>query len=123
MYNGPAVRATMVKRLLWLTFYSLPLIAYSANFTEPHGEVARPQRAANFTQPVKVIIYKSRGAESASLSANPARPMTPAALRTSAQEVKAYVRRQAVEFGVDPFLALWIVKHESSFNPSAKGDG
>ena len=28
---------------------------------------------------------------------------------------KAYVRTQAMEYVVDPQLALWIVKHESSF--------
>ena len=113
----------MLKKLLWLAFYSLPLIAYSANFTEPRGEVAPPHRTASVTTPVKVIIYRSRGADSGSLSADAVRPMTPTASRTSVQEVKAYVQRQAVEFGVDPFLALWIVKHESSFNPRAKGDG
>ena len=43
--------------------------------------------------------------------------------RTNTQEVKAYVRTQATKNGVDPQLALWIVKHESSFNPHARGDG
>ena len=28
---------------------------------------------------------------------------------------KAYVRTQAMEYVVDPQLALWIAKHESSF--------
>jgi hypothetical protein len=28
-----------------------------------------------------------------------------------------------LEYGVNPKLALWIVKHESQFNPRAKGDG
>ena len=43
--------------------------------------------------------------------------------KPTAREVKAYVQRQALEYGVDPHLALWIVKHESQFNPRAKGDG
>jgi transglycosylase-like protein with SLT domain len=122
IYNPLPARMDMVKRLLWLAFYSLPLIAYSANFTEPRAAVAPPQKTANFTQPVKVIIYKN-GADSASLSADLASSIKPLVMRTTAQEVKSYVRRQAVEYGVDPFLALWIVKHESSFNPRAKGDG
>lgn len=113
----------MVKRLLWLAFYSLPLIAYSANFTEPRGAVAPHQKTANFTQPVKVIIYKSQGAGFARLSTDPASSMKQPEVRPTAQEVKSYVHRQAMEYGVDPFLALWIVKHESSFNPRAKGDG
>ena len=41
----------------------------------------------------------------------------------SAGEVQAYVREQASEYGVNPNLAVWIVKHESQFNPRAKGDG
>jgi hypothetical protein len=41
----------------------------------------------------------------------------------AAQAVKAYVEARALKYGVNPNLAIWIVKHESQFNPRAKGDG
>jgi hypothetical protein len=69
-----------------------------------------------------VIIYKGRRAELTSPSREPAISVKPHSGPT-VQEVKAYVRAQAMEFGVNPLLALWIVKHESQFNPHAKGDG
>lgn len=117
------MKAHVIKKLLWLIFYSLPLIAFAANLTEPRTEVARPQTLQTFSSPVKVIIYKSRRAQLAGL---------PRALGNSvklhggipaAQAVKAYVEAQAMKYGVNPTLAIWIVKHESQFNPRAKGDG
>jgi len=113
----------MTKKLLWLTFYSLPVIAFAANFTEPRAQSATISAAPSFLQPVKVIIHKSRvpyGATLVSVSADSGQ----ASYTTStAQQLKAYIQRQALEHGVSPRLALWIVKHESQFNPRAKGDG
>src|ERR1035437_1773185 len=64
----PPVKATIIKKLLWLVFYSLPLIAFAANLTEPRSDIVRPQSSQNFPMPVKVIIYKSRRAHFADVS-------------------------------------------------------
>lgn len=121
----------MIKTLLRITFYSLPLIAFAANFTEPRAAMVSPPGAPSTASPapvMKVTIYKSRGLR---LAGTPAvaiaatKSIAPKWLagRPSAQDVKAYVQTEAVQRGVDPKLALWIVKHESSFNPRARGDG
>jgi hypothetical protein len=117
------MQTTVIKKLLALTFYSLPLIAFAANFTEPRTQIVSRQSEQNFSLPVKVTIYKSRRAELATLARLPADPLRLQSDRPTAQQVKAYVQNQAMEYGVNPKLALWIVKHESQFNPHAKGDG
>jgi hypothetical protein len=117
------MKANVIKKLLWLAFYSLPLAAFSANLTEPRAEAVRPPSPQNFSAPVKVIIYKSRQAQPTGLfrvQDNSAR-LESGVLTTRA--VKAYVETQARKYGVDPLLALWITRHESQFNPRAKGDG
>ena len=122
------MKTTIAKKLFWLTFYCLPMIGFAANFTEPRAEVAVPQSAPISRLPLKVIIYKSRRAQVASASQESpisAKPRTGAAgarMGPTIPEVRAYVRAQALEFGVNPLLALWIVKHESQFNPRARGD-
>jgi hypothetical protein len=117
------MKATIIKKLLWLTFYSLPLIAFGANLTEPRSEVVRSQTVQTFTSPLKVIIYKSRVAQLGDQS----RVLGSSAKFhrgiQAAQAVKAYVEAQAMKYGVNPNLAIWIVRHESQFNPRAKGDG
>jgi len=117
------MRTTIIKKLLRLTFYSLPLIAFAANFTEPRAQAILPQSVQSSSLPVQVTIYKSRRAQLANVSGIPANPLESQSDRPTAQEVKAFVQTQAVEYGVNPKLALWIVKHESEFNPRAKGDG
>jgi Transglycosylase SLT domain len=110
---------TLIKKLLWLTFYSLPLLAFAANGTGRGAEVASLQNVQNSALPFKVTIYKSHPWQLAGLT-------NPPKLRSynpTAQEVKAYIQRQARVFGVNPSVALWIVKHESQFDPHAKGDG
>ena len=71
---------SMIKKLLWLTFYSLPLIAFAANFTEPRAEAVSSQGAPNFSLaatslPVKVTIHKGRPAQFAGLARVPAAPL------------------------------------------------
>jgi soluble lytic murein transglycosylase-like protein len=117
------MKIARIKKLLRLIFYSLPLIAFVANSSEPRAEVSVPQSTQNFSSPLKVTIYKSQRTQFAGRSGSPEDPFRLPGGRPNVQEVKAYVRTEAVEYGVDPFLALWIVKHESSFNPRAKGDG
>jgi len=117
------MQTTVIKKLLCLTFYSLPLIAFVAHGTEPRAQVVSPQSTQHFPQPFEVAIYKSRQARLASLSSALVNPLTLQGEKTTAQEVKTYVQTQAMEYGVNPKLALWIVKHESEFNPHAKGDG
>jgi hypothetical protein len=117
------MQTTTIKKLLWLTFYSLPLIAFAAHGTGPRAQVASPQSARSLELPVKVTILKNHRAQLASLSRVPANPLKLQSDRPTALEVKAYVQTQATEYGVNPKLALWIVKHESEFNPRAKGDG
>jgi hypothetical protein len=116
------MKTTIAKKLFWVTFYCLPLIGFAANLTEPRAEVAVPQAAPISPLPVKVIIYKGRQAKFTSPDREPAISAKPPSGPT-AQEVKAYVRAQAMEIGVNPLLALWIVRHESQFNPRARGDG
>lgn len=123
VYNPFPMRTTTIKKLLWLTFYSLPVMAFVARGTESRTQVGSAQTAQSSSRPAKVIIYKSYPARRADLPGVSANPLTLPGEKTSVQEVKIYVRRQAVEYGVNPNLALWIVKHESSFNPHAKGDG
>jgi hypothetical protein len=117
------MRNPLVKSLLRLTFYSLPFLAFCANFTETRGRVSASSNTPAVSAPVKMTIFKSHRPEIAGLTRFPGGPVGfPRSVET-AQAVKAYVRTQALERGVDPKLALWIVKHESSFNPRAKGDG
>jgi hypothetical protein len=117
------MNATAIKKLLWLAFYSLPFAAFSANLTEPRAEVVLPQSSQNFSMPVKVIIHKSHLAQPMDVSRVQGNSANLRSGIPSAQAVKAYVESQAREYGVDPILALWIAKHESQFNPRAKGDG
>lgn len=113
----------VIKKLLWLAFYSLPLIAFSANLTEPRAEVIPPRSSASFSLPVKVIIYKSHRTRLAGLSRPPDNSFQRKSGVPAPQAVRAYVEAAARNYGVNPILALWIVKHESQFNPRAKGDG
>ena len=117
------MQTTVIKKLLWLTFYSLPILAFAAHGTEPRTLAVSPAGTQNFASPVKATIYKSHRAKHANLTSIPANPLKLQSDKLSAQEVKAYVRTQAAELGVNPKLALWIVKHESEFNPRALGDG
>ena len=115
----------MVKKLLRVVFYFLPLIVFLAMPREPRVAASAPS-PRNDSMPVKITIYQSNRGQRVSLSRPSAMAPVSQSDRLTTQEVrevKAYVRSQAVEHGVDPQLALWIVKHESSFNPRAKGDG
>jgi hypothetical protein len=123
MYNPSPMQTTVIKQLLWLTFYSLPLIAFAAHGTEPHSQIVAPLSVRNSTLPVKVIIHKSQQTRPASLASVSANPASVPGGKTTALQVKAYIQAQAEEYGVNPKLALWIVRHESEFNPRAKGDG
>jgi hypothetical protein len=119
----PVMKSTVIKKLLWLVFYSLPVVAFAANLTEPRAEVVHPQSPQNFSMPVKVIIYKSRRAQLAGVSRVPGDSAKLKSGVAAALAVKAFVEAQALKHGVDPSLAIWIVRHESQFNPRAKGDG
>lgn len=41
---------------------------------------------------------------------------------TEAATYRSFVAAEAVKYGVDPVVAVWIVKHESQFDPSRTGD-
>jgi hypothetical protein len=115
----------MAKKLIRLVFYFLPLIVFLAMPKEPRVAASAPGPRID-SPPLKVAIFKSNRGQVGSPARLSATPLALKSDRPTAQEireVKAYVRTQAVERGVDPQLALWIVKHESSFNPRAKGDG
>jgi hypothetical protein len=116
------MQTTAIKKILWVIFYSLPLIAFAARGSEPRAEAVSPQTVQNPALPMNVTIYKSYRAQLANPFNIPANPLKLQSGRTTAGEVKAYVQTQAAEYGVNPKLALWIVKHESQFNPHAKGD-
>jgi hypothetical protein len=117
------MQTTKIKKLLWFAFYSLPLIAFAVHGSEPPAQAIPVQKMQNISLPVKVTIYKSRVSQLATLPHLPANPPELEGDRPTAREVKAYVQTQALDHGVNPKLALWIVKHESQFNPRAKGDG
>jgi Transglycosylase SLT domain len=117
------MQTTVIKKILWLTFYSLPLLAFAVHGTEPRAQVVSAQSKWNFTLPVKVTIYMNHWAQRESLPRIRVNPLKLHSDKSTAQEVKAYVQTQATEYGVNPKLALWIVKHESEFNPRARGDG
>jgi hypothetical protein len=123
MYNPLPMQTTVIKKILWLTFYSAPLLAFLANGTGPQAKVVSPKATRSLDLPMKVTILKSHRTQLANPSRIPANPLKLPSDRPSTQEVKAYVQSQATEYGVNPKLALWIVKHESEFNPRAKGDG
>ena len=119
------MRTPVIKKLLCLAFYSLPLVAFAAKLTEPRAEVAQsqPPMEQDCSERANVIIHKRPSAQRAGVAGVPAHPSKSHSGGLTAQWVKAYVRTQAIEHGVNPLLALWIVKHESHFNPLAKGDG
>lgn len=113
----------MTKRLLKLGFYFLPFVLFLFNFTERRAAAVSTPLPRTASASLKVMLHKPRGAAAAGAPRVTAEPFESSSARTNPQEVKAYVRSQAVKNGVDPQLALWIVKHESSFNPRATGDG
>jgi hypothetical protein len=113
----------MTKKLLKLGFYFLPFVLFLFNFTERRAAAVSTPVPLNASPSLKVMLRKSHDATLASAPHAAADPFQQSSGRANTQEVKAYVRTQAVKKGVDPQLALWIVKHESSFNPHARGDG
>ncbi|HTC63057.1 MAG TPA: transglycosylase SLT domain-containing protein [Candidatus Saccharimonadales bacterium] len=113
----------LIKKLLWLTFYSLPLIAFVAIGSEPRVQGASMASGTALSGPVKVTINKSRGVPGANLSLASAMSRRPQSGLTTSAQLAAYIQSQALKHGVSPTLALWIVRHESQFNPRAKGDG
>jgi transglycosylase-like protein with SLT domain len=113
----------MTKRLLKLGFYSLPFVLFLFNFTERRAAAVSTPVPRNASPSLKVMVRKTHGAAPAGAPPMAADPFRLSSGKPNTQEVKAYVRTQAVKNGVDPQLALWIVKHESSFNPRARGDG
>ncbi len=128
VYNPLPMQTTTIKKILWLTFYSLPVVLFAANFTEPRAhasaEIAIPQHQQSFSLPAKVNIYRThRAGLAGQFRVFPSNSSRIAGDRPAVLAVKTYVQTQAVEHGVNPTLALWIVKHESQFNPRAKGDG
>jgi Transglycosylase SLT domain len=113
----------MTKKMLKFTFYSLPLAAFFAVHTEPRVQGASMATVPDFSGPIHVIINKSRGGAGANLASAAAIPQKPKSDLTTSEQLAAYIQTQALKHGVSPKLALWIVKHESQFNPRAKGDG
>ncbi len=113
----------LIKKLLWLTFYSLPLIAFAALGSEPRVQGASMATVPDSSGPIHVIINKSRGVPGANSALAMAMSPRPQSALTTSSQLAAYIQAQALKHGVSPKLALWIVKHESHFNPQAKGDG
>lgn len=112
-----------IKTLFRLLFYALPLIAFAANLTGRRAEAVAPVKPQFSTVQVQVIFHRRHPAIMTSLYRASANPFEARAGKPLAQQVKAYVQAEAQVQGVNPLLALWIVKHESQFNPRAKGDG
>lgn len=53
---------------------------------------------------------------------SPKRPASEATEAPSPSSVAAYVRKEAITYGVDPADAVWIVSHESQFGQRVRGD-
>jgi Transglycosylase SLT domain len=113
----------MTKRLLKLGFYFLPFVLFLFNFTERRAGAVSTSIPRSASPSLKVMARKVHDAPLAGTPRVSADPFQLSNGKPNTREVKAYVRTQAVKNGVDPQLALWIVKHESSFNPHARGDG
>lgn len=113
----------MTKRLLKLGFYLLPFVLFLFNFSERRAAAVSTPAPRAASPSLKVMARKVHDAPLAGAPRVSADPFHLSNGKANTQEVKAYVRTQAVKNGVDPQLALWIVKHESSFNPRARGDG
>jgi hypothetical protein len=113
----------MTKKLLWLAFYSLPIVTFAAMRTEPTVPGPSMSTPADAEGPLKVTIYKSRRGPTPSIFSGSATRQQPQGVATAAVRLQSYIQTQAVKYGVSPRLALWIVRHESQFNPRAKGDG
>jgi hypothetical protein len=116
-------KTKLIKQLLWLAFYSLPLVAFAANLTEPRAAAVSQPKTQSPSLPPKVIIYKHHFARPAGALRDQNNPEYSRNDGPAPQAVKAYVQTQALEHRIDPRIALWIVRHESQFNPRAKGDG
>jgi soluble lytic murein transglycosylase-like protein len=113
----------MIKKLLWLAFYSLPIVTFAAMRTEPQpSSISQPPENV-VAAPLRVIIYRSGRGSAPGLFRAEARVQRPSRGVSVAEQLRSYVQEQALKHGVSPRLALWIVKHESRFNPNAKGDG
>jgi hypothetical protein len=69
-----------------------------------------------YVPPRVYLIYPAHGQE---LSSN---ARIEAEIAPSAHDLKPYITAQAQAYGVNPTLALWIVSHESQFDPTRKGD-
>ncbi|HEX3376421.1 MAG TPA: transglycosylase SLT domain-containing protein, partial [Candidatus Acidoferrales bacterium] len=112
-----------LKKLLLFTFYSLPLITFVALGSEHRVQGASMAPVPDLSGAVKVTINKSRGVPGANLSLASAISRRPQGGLTTSAQLAAYIQSQALKHGVSPAVALWIVRHESQFNPRAKGDG
>jgi hypothetical protein len=113
----------MTKRLLKLGFYFLPFVLFLFNFTERRANAVSTPIPRSASPSLKVMVRKGHDATLAGAPRAAADPFHLPNGKPNTQEVKAYVRTQAAKNGVDPRLAVWIVQHESSFNPHARGDG
>ena len=119
------MQTTTIKKLLWFTFYSMPFLHLLCAGSETRPEDCfAPKRQRFFravqSRPLRLVI----GRNARAVTRAPGDPPELHGGKPTAQDVvKGYVRMEAVEHQVDPQLALWIVKHESHFNPRAKGDG
>jgi hypothetical protein len=113
----------ITKKLLWLAFYSLPIVTFAAMRTEPVVSGASLSTPEGAVGPLKVTIYKSRRGSAPSLFSATGGPQRRQGVVFAASQLQSYIQAQALKHGVSPKLALWIVKHESQFNPRAKGDG
>jgi hypothetical protein len=113
------------KKLLWTTFYCLPILAFCANVNHDKPLHAAPidvTTGGSSYRPAKVIVFKSR--RLAYLTREVSEPvLLPVSVSVRAQRLRAFVAARASAYGVNPDLAVWIVRHESQFNPAAKGDG
>ncbi|MGE0406136.1 MAG: transglycosylase SLT domain-containing protein [Candidatus Korobacteraceae bacterium] len=103
---------------LWLLLLLVPVLLAGSQVA------STPLPVVEETEAVRMVA-SVRGTEliTDALQHTAAEALPAPALRTSKSSVRALIKNAAIEHGIDPTIALFIVEKESQFDHHAKGDG